>query len=83
MSTNINTSHITKFDGPYFDIHKHKLMLIFKAEILWPLVNGTKPKPMTPITPQIAIGTCHRCRYHKCLGEGICNIFNINKQLPR
>jgi hypothetical protein len=32
-------------------------MLIFRAENLWPLVNGTKLKPMTPTTPQIAIGT--------------------------
>jgi hypothetical protein len=65
MSTKINASHITKFDGPYFDIHKHRLMLIFKAKKLWPLVNGTKPKPMTPTTPQIAIGT------HSLLAIGV------------
>jgi hypothetical protein len=40
-------------------------MLIFKAEILWPLVNGTKPKPITPTTPQITIGT------HSLLAIGV------------
>jgi hypothetical protein len=44
-------------------------MLIFKVENLWPLVNGRKPKPMTPTTPQIAISTCSLL----AIGVGIIN----------
>jgi hypothetical protein len=47
-------------------------MLIFKVEILWPLVNGTKPKPMTPTTPQIAIGI----RSLPAIGIGIINAWD-------
>lgn len=40
MSTHkVDISHITKFNGSYFNIWKHRLILIFKAEKLWPLVS--------------------------------------------
>jgi len=57
MSTHkVNISHVTKFNGSYFNIWKHRLTLIFKAEKLWPIVNGTQYLPIAVTQAQIAAG---------------------------
>jgi hypothetical protein len=54
MSTHkVDISHVTKFNGSYFNIWKHRLTLIFKAEKLWPIVSGTQHLPMVVTTAEI------------------------------
>lgn len=57
MAQKIDTSHVSKFDGTYLNIWKHRLTLIFKAEKLWSLVDGTEVKPVAPTAAQITAGT--------------------------
>ncbi len=42
MTRKIDRSHVSKFDGSYFNIWKDRLALIFKAEKLWLLVDEKK-----------------------------------------
>jgi hypothetical protein len=56
MILKVDISHISKFDEPYFNIRKHKMMLIFKREKLWPIVSGSESLPIVPTTAQIAVG---------------------------
>ena len=57
MSTHkIDISHVTKFNGSYFNIWKHRLTLIFKAEKLWPLVSGNQHLPVAPTAAELAAG---------------------------
>ena len=57
MSTHkIDISDVTKFNGSYFNIWKHRLTLIFKVEKLWPLVSGIQPLPMAPTAAELAAG---------------------------
>ena len=53
----IDTSHVTKFDGSYFNIWKHRLTLIFKAEKLWSIVSGDQHLPVAPTAAEVAAGT--------------------------
>lgn len=53
----IDISHVTKFDGSYYNIWKHRLTLIFKAEKLWPIVSGSEPLPAAPSAAEVAAGT--------------------------
>jgi len=57
MAQKIDTSHVTKFDGTFYNIWVHSLTLILKAEKLWNVVNGTVPKPRAPTATQIPAGT--------------------------
>jgi hypothetical protein len=55
MSTHkVDISHVTKFNGTYFNIWKHRLTLIFKTNKLWPLVSGNQHLSVTPTTTQLA-----------------------------
>jgi len=53
----IDINHVTKFDGSYYNIWKHRLTLIFKAEKLWPIVSGSETIPMAPSATEVAVGT--------------------------
>ncbi len=53
----MDRSHFSKFDGSYFNIWKHRLTFIFKAEKLWLLVDEEEVKPIAPTITQIIIGT--------------------------
>lgn len=52
-SFKVNTSHLTKFDGNYHHVWKHKLTLIFKQERILAIVDGTKLKYIAPTTTHI------------------------------
>ena len=52
----VDISHIPKFNGSYFNIWKHRLTLSFKAEKLWPIVNGTQRLPVAPTAAEVAAG---------------------------
>ena len=53
----IDISHVTKFDGSYHNIWKHRLTLIFKAEKLWPIVSGSETILMAPSAAEVAATT--------------------------
>jgi hypothetical protein len=53
MTQKIDISHIFKFNWSYFNILKHRLILIFKIEKLWSIVDGIEPKPINPTQVQI------------------------------
>ena len=57
MTHKVDISHISKFDGTYFNIWQHRLTLVFKAEKLWSVVSGDEPLPITLNAIQIAAGT--------------------------
>lgn len=59
MTQKIDISHIFKFNGSYFNILKHKLILIFKIKKLWSIVDGTEPKPINPTQVQIDTSAKH------------------------
>jgi hypothetical protein len=69
MAQKIDTSHVTKFDGTFYNIWVHRLTMILKAEKLWNIVNGTVPKPIAPnCSPnpcRYSNFACHRSRKHK------------------
>jgi hypothetical protein len=46
----VDASHITKFDGQYFHVWKHKIILMFTQKKVWLIVVGTEAKPITPTT---------------------------------
>lgn len=52
----IDISHVTKFNGSYFNVWKHRLTLIFKAEKLWSLVSGIEHLPVAPTQVELAAG---------------------------
>jgi len=52
----IDISHITKFGRTYFITWKHRLTLIFKVEMLWPIVSRVQYLPMAPTTIEIVVG---------------------------
>ena len=52
----IDISHVPNFNGSYFNIWKHRLTLIFKAEKLWTIVNGTQSSPVAPSAADLAAG---------------------------
>ena len=55
MSTHkVDISHVTKSNGSYFNIWKHRLTLIFKAQKLWPIVSGTQHLSVVVTTADIA-----------------------------
>jgi len=57
MSTHkVDISHISKFNGSYFNVWKHRLTLTFKVEKLWPLVSGAEHLPVAPTAAEIAAG---------------------------
>jgi len=57
MTHKVDISHISKFDGTYFNIWQQRLTLVFKAEKLWSVVSGSEPLPIAPNTAQIAAST--------------------------
>jgi hypothetical protein len=57
MAQKIDISHVTKFDGTFYNIWVHRLTLILKGEKLWNIVNGTVPKLLAPTAAQITAGT--------------------------
>jgi len=86
-SYKIDISHVTKFDGSYFNIWKHRLTLIFKAKKLWPIVSGEQYLLVAPTTSQIVVGTPNfiaflRSRKYKSMGGSGCVSINHHKQLP-
>jgi len=42
--------NMTKFDGTFFNVWKHHMILLFKAKRFWSIVEGTEPKPKAPTT---------------------------------
>jgi len=57
MAEEIDISHVTKFDGTFYNIWVRRLTLILKAEKLWDIVNGTVPKLIARTAAQIPAGT--------------------------
>jgi hypothetical protein len=52
-SSKVNINHLTRFDGNYYHVWKHRVTLIFKQERILAIVDGTKLKHIAPTTTHI------------------------------
>ncbi len=85
-SFKVHTSHLTKFDGNYHHVWKHRVTLIFKQERILAIVDGTKLKHIAPTTTHIvareqALLATRPCSITKWEEQDIPGLTLINKCL--
>lgn len=54
MAQKVDINHIPKFNGSYFNIWKHKLILVFKVEKVWSTISGEECLPVEPTVAKVA-----------------------------